>query len=143
MDKIQELFNKISLEVNAEYAVIDAEKQKIADSKSAVAAKKNSLDEREKDIIAKEKDINDRLEDISRQENVFKKVKDMTAWNAELSAREAKMEKSNKKIADDIAELKLKEEMLQKAQLEQSRREQDYRKEIKQEVVSSFFKLGE
>lgn len=143
MDKIQDLFKQISQEVAAEYSIIDAEKQKVADSKNQVAAKKKSLDEREEIIASKEKEIAERLEDISRQENIFKKVKDMTAWDAELSAREVKMEKDNKKNADAIAELKLKEEMLQKAQLEQSRREQDYRKEIKQEVVSSFFKLGE
>lgn len=139
---ISEFAKNLENEVSAVLGSVDKEKSKIE-------AEKARLSKREADIELKEKEqkeydlkLNARHEEVCRLETKFKKVVDLTEWEAKLIVREKEMEKKIKFVEDQLAEVSFKEAQVKKSELALSDREQSYKEKIQKEVVDRFFKAG-
>lgn len=139
---IADFAKNLENEVSAILGSVEKEKAKIETEKARLSGRETLVEEKEK--VQKEYDaqLNLRNEEVSRMENKFKKIKDLSDWEAKLIVREKEMEKKIKFVEDQLAEVAFKENQVKKDQLEQSQREQDYKEKIKKEVVDRFFKAG-
>jgi hypothetical protein len=133
-----EYASKAQEELNNERAEVEKKALKVSEDASLNADRSAGLDKRESEIVAKERDLVVRQEQMSawetkkrREEEVQKMFDDA---NYKLQQAEDKLKVSLEKDSDSKQAL----DELAKRELALSKRESEYREEVKKEIMNKF-----